>query len=285
MIQPEQKYDYDVNASIVLYKTPTEEINRCIKNLLSSNYKINITLINNSGSSQSYPEFISNNITIIEANENLGYGKGHNVALIGATVSCRYNLVLNSDLYFTGNDIDKLLRFMDANNEVGMVAPRITYPDGEIQKLCRLLPSPLTVFGRAFFPFMPVIKTLDRKYQFEDWSYADFGNFPYLSGCFMLIRRAVIEKIGGFDERFFMFFEDVDFSRRIHTNYKTIFHPGVTIQHEYRSRQKINSKLVVYKIISAMRYFFKWGWLFDEEGKKINDVALRQFKGGISPYK
>ena len=268
---------YDLIASIVLYRTPIDEISRCIESLTDTNQNVLITLINNSGKDQSFPPHFPDNVRIIDAGGNIGYGKGHNLTLTDTSVPCRYNLVLNSDLQFTGQDIDKLLRYMDKNLTIGLVSPRITYPDGEIQKLCRLLPSPFTVFGRAFLPFLPIVKKLDREYQFEDWDYADFGNFPYLSGCFMLIRREVIDEVGVFDERYFMFFEDVDFSRRIHANFETMFHPELTIKHDYRSQQKFSKKLLFYKIVSAVRYFSKWGWWHDSERKKVNYIARKQF--------
>ena len=273
---------FDLNVSLVLFKTPSEEIERCVSSIINSNQKSLITLINNGGSDQSYPKSVLENVKIIDVGENLGYGKAHNIALNNTSISCRYNLILNSDLHFAGSDIDELVKFMDENHEVGMVSPRITYPNGEIQKLCRLLPSPVTVFGRAFLPFLPFVKKLDREYQFGDWSYADLGNFPYLSGCFMLVRRKVVEKVGVFDERYFMFFEDVDFSRRIHSFYKTVFYPKITIQHDYRSKQKFSLKLLFYKINSAIKYFSKWGWTHDIERERVNTRALKQFDSFVS---
>ena len=265
------------HASIVLYKTPFDEVDRCIKSLQACRHKNIITIICNDRSASNYRDIFDDNISFIDS-DNVGYGNAHNIALLNDRVSCRYNLVINSDLFFSGDQIDALIDYMELNPDVGLVSPKVTYRDGTIQNLCRLMPSPLMVFGRAFLPFVPYFKRLDDEYQFAQWSYAQIGNFPYLSGCFMLIRRSVIDNIGGFDKRFFMFFEDVDFSRRIHSRYKTIFFPDVVIQHEYRSKKALNLKLSRYKAVSAVRYFCKWGWFFDKKRMQMNHIAKNQFK-------
>ena len=265
---------YDVVASMVLFNTPLEEIERTISSLCNSAFKIHIILVDNTPGGQSLPNWLLDGLEVIRPGTNLGYGRGHNLALCKDSIKCRYNLILNTDLHFTGADIDELVTFMDATPDVGMTSPRITYPDGEIQRLCRLLPNPANLFGRAFLPFLPIIKALDDRYQFQKWDYASQGNFPYLSGCFMLVRRTIIEKIGPFDERYFMFLEDVDFSRRIHAVSKTIFYPEITITHDYRSRTAFNYKLMTYKMVSACKYFTKWGWIIDPERTRVNDRAV-----------
>ncbi len=90
----------------------------------------------------------------------------------------------------------------------------------------------------------------------------------------MFVRTTVFEKVGGFDERFFMYAEDVDLSRRIHRNYKTIFYPKVSITHEYEKGSYTNYKLLKYHITSLFKYFCKWGWFFDKERRDINQLAV-----------
>lgn len=101
---------------------------------------------------------------------------------------------------------------------------------------------------------------------------------PYLSGCFMFIRTKVLEKVGLFDERFFMYLEDTDLSRRIHKISKTIYYPYVHIYHEYGKGSYKNLKLLKYHIDSAIKYFNKWGWFFDKERDFINKTTLKKLK-------
>jgi hypothetical protein len=103
-------------------------------------------------------------------------------------------------------------------------------------------------------------------------------NAPVLSGCFTLFNTEALQKIGFYDDSFFMYFEDWDLSRRIHQKYKTIYYPKVSITHEYESGANKNKKLFIIFIKSAIKFFNKWGWILDRERNKINNSALNQFK-------
>ena len=101
---------------------------------------------------------------------------------------------------------------------------------------------------------------------------------PFLSGCFMAIRRESIEQCGMFDERFFMYGEDIDFSRRINEQFKTIFYPHVSIMHGYEAASYKSFKMLKIHTQNIIRYFNKWGWLFDKRRKQTNKRILAQFK-------
>ena len=100
-------------------------------------------------------------------------------------------------------------------------------------------------------------------------------NIPILSGCFMFLRTEALEKVGLFDEQFFMYMEDFDLNRRIHRAYKTIFFPEAVVVHEYQKASYKNIKLLKAHIKSAIYYFNKYGWFFDKERKKVNKKTLR----------
>ena len=86
----------------------------------------------------------------------------------------------------------------------------------------------------------------------------------------MFLRRASIEQTGLFDERFFMYMEDVDLCRRIGERYKTAVYPYVAVQHEYAKGSYKDLKLLAYHLQSAVLYFSKWGWFFDTDRKLRN---------------
>ena len=85
---------------------------------------------------------------------------------------------------------------------------------------------------------------------------------------------SALQRVGFFDERFFMYFEDVDLSRRIHKHYKTIYYPEAVIYHDYQGGSCRNFKLLKLFISSAIKYFNKWGWFFDRERLLINKATL-----------
>lgn len=100
---------------------------------------------------------------------------------------------------------------------------------------------------------------------------------PILSGCFTLLNLDVIQLVGGYDERFFMYFEDFDLSRRVNRFYKTLYFPKVHVTHAYNSEANKSIKLLLIFLTSAIRYFNKWGWIFDLNRKKVNSKTLNQF--------
>ena len=102
-------------------------------------------------------------------------------------------------------------------------------------------------------------------------------NSPVLSGCFTLLNLKAIKEIGMFDDKYFMYFEDWDLSRRMHKVYKTLYYPKVAVYHGYNSGANKNIKLFFIFIKSAVYYFKKWGWFFDKERKTVNKNALLQF--------
>ena len=99
---------------------------------------------------------------------------------------------------------------------------------------------------------------------------------PFLSGCFMFLRTKVLEDIGLFDERFFMYAEDIDLTRRINEKYKTIFYPKTFIYHGHAKESFKKIKLFYIHLTNIIIYFNKWGWIFDSKRKKINKRILKQ---------
>jgi hypothetical protein len=220
---------------------------------------------------------ISDSIVYIFNNRNLGYGKAHNIA-VRKTIEdgIKYHLVLNPDVCFEPRVIENIYEFMEKNPDVGILMPKILYPDGSIQYLCKLLPAPVDVISRRFVPIKKSVEKRNEAYELRFTKYDKIMEVPYLSGCFMFIRTAVFEKAGLFDERFFLYFEDVDLSRRIHRYYRTVYYPEVFIYHGFEKGSYKNFKLLKHHIVSAIRYFNKWGWFFDKEKERINKETLEK---------
>jgi GT2 family glycosyltransferase len=183
---------------------------------------------------------------------------------------------MNPDIYFAEGTIEDIYRFMEDNSSIGMLMPKVLYPDGSLQHLCRLLPSPFILLVRKmnFPPFKSLAARKNQEYELRFADYNKIIEAPYLSGCFMFVRSEVFRKVGIFDERFFLYLEDVDLSRRISRFYKTLYYPQAVIYHGYRKGSYKNVLLLVHHISSAIKYFNKWGWFFDEERKGINNKTL-----------
>jgi len=110
-------------------------------------------------------------------------------------------------------------------------------------------------------------------YEMREKDYQTKFVAPSLSGCFMFLRTEALQKIGLFDERYFMYLEDIDLSRRIFQQYKNVYFPTQIIYHDHAKGSYKSLKLLFIHIQSALRYFNKWGWFFDKERKKINAMV------------
>lgn len=265
-----------ITASIVLFKTKIDEIDRVINCSINS-FIDRIFIIDNSPTSDLYGEVIKHSspkLFYTWGHGNIGYGAGHNMAIAKAVkLGAKYHIVLNPDIYFEKGTVEDLTKFMDEYPEAGLILPKVVYPNGELQYLCKLLPTPFDILGRRLFPKSWGKKRKSR-YEMHSTGYNKIRNCPILSGCFMFMRMDVIKKVGGFDERFFMYFEDYDLNRRIHQVSKTIYYPYVTIVHAHAAEHRSNNVLLKISIRSAILYFNKWGWIFDKERKYINQAAF-----------
>lgn len=284
-----------LTVSIVLYKTDTQQLNTVLDCAVASDCVDRIYLIDNSPTDElkSYAGY-SSNIDYIFNNANLGYGSAHNIAIRKSIEQgSDYHLVLNSDIRFEKDVLKKCLEYLDKNPDVGYLLPKVTYPNGEIQYLCKLLPTPVDLIFRRFIPSGGPFKKLKQKvndrYALKASGYDKIMNPPCLSGCFMLLRTStLVQNNIFFDDSFFMYCEDFDLIRRIHRVAKTVFYPEVSIIHDHAQESYKNKKMLRQHIKSAVRYFNKYGWLLDKERKFMNRKVQEEIKlvktngGGIT---
>jgi len=208
--------------------------------------------------------------------DNPGYARAHNWALAAAAeAGSPYHFVLNPDIQLPLDGIHKMLAYMDQHPDVGLLAPRVQYPDGRLQPLCKLLPHPVELAVRRFFPLLHRSSGRLARYELHGSGYNRVMEVPALSGCFLLMRVETVLRAGLFDERFFLYFEDVDLSRRVGRIARTVFVPHVSIVHDYARGSYRNGRLLWHHLVSAARYFNKWGWLRDEERDRVNARTLR----------
>ena len=260
-----------LNISIVLYHPRwEEEVVPLVEELLRCRSLRKIYLIDNSEEKCTEVPISSGKLRYMYMDSNLGYGKAHNIALReSAYYRTPYHLVLNSDVRVAAEDIDAMCEWMDGNSSVGQMMPRVVGLDGEQQFVAKRLPSPMDVFGRRFLPQWMIAKR-NRRYELRDLDLERPINAPYLSGCFMLLRTKAAVDAGLFDERYFMYPEDIDLTRSIHRDWLTLYYPQWTIVHAHKQASYTNKKMLWVHIQNLCRYFNKWGWFFDPERRLFN---------------
>jgi GT2 family glycosyltransferase len=268
----------NIRASIVLYNSDPEKVRAAIQSCLWSRTPVDLTVIDNSPSSEVESLVSEMGITYVPSRRNVGFGAGHNVALRESLKSARYHIVLNPDVRFGPEVVGSLRSFMDENREVGLVMPQVLYPDQQPQLLCKRLPAPVDLVVRRFGgnSLQKLFQERLNRYLLQDVDLTIPRMVPALSGCFMFLRATALRQVGLFDERFFMYMEDVDLCRRIGEVSKTMFYPDVSIYHDYGKGSYRDTSLLRYHVKSAFRYFQKWGWIHDRDREMRNRDVYRE---------
>lgn len=265
------KRKHEVSVSIVVYENDKNLLLRVVSCVLESQLLTSLYIIDNSSTNKLREIFPQDSrLEYIFMNSNNGFGAGHNFIMRQPEKMGKYHLVLNPDVSFAPGTLEKLYDYMENNPDVGNVMPKIIYPNGDLQYLCKLLPTPMDWIGRMFIPFKSIKKRINDKFEMRFADYESEMNVPYLSGCFMFLRKSVIEEVGVFDEGIFMYGEDTDLNRRIYQKHRTMYYPKVTITHVFEKGSHKSLRLFWIHVKAAIYYLNKWGWFFDKERRGIN---------------
>jgi hypothetical protein len=267
-----------IRASIVLYNSNPEQVRAAVQSCLWSSTPVELTVIDNSPSQKFEALVVEMGAAYLPSKRNLGFGAGHNLALQNSLRNSRYHVVLNPDVRFGPEVLGHLRRFMDENPEAGLVMPQVLYPDQQPQLLCKRLPAPMDLVVRRFGgdSLQRLFQERLNRYLLQDVDLTVPRMVPALSGCFMFLRTSVLQRVGLFDERFFMYMEDVDLCRRIGEVSKTMFYPDVSICHDYGKGSYRDANLLKHHLKSAFRYFQKWGWVNDRDRELRNQDIYRE---------
>jgi GT2 family glycosyltransferase len=192
---------------------------------------------------------------------NRGFGHGHNTVL--EMLASDYHLVLNPDVELEGDALRVGLSSLLASDDIVLLSPKVFGPDGEQEFLCKRYPSVLVLLLRGFAP--PFIRRLFRQrlaaYEMSDLCSGEGQvNVAIASGCFMLVPTTVLRAVGGFNEDFFLYFEDFDLSLRLANQGRLVFDPAMRIVHHggyVASKGRLHLR---YFINSGIMFFNRHGW-------------------------
>lgn len=200
------------------------------------------------------------NVHIINSPRNGGYGYGHNQALRAS--KAKYHFVINPDVKFESDVLSRITTYLEKNANVIMAIPRVNDENGNLTFPPKKEPKLRYLISR-FMPYKGIFRNLCDEYtekrktlKAQDKSF----EIEICSGCFMAMRRLDIMNINGFDEQYFMYFEDFDLSHRARSLGKIVYIPYISIVHEGK-RAAHSSKIARKYLMDSMRkYFKKWGW-------------------------
>ncbi|MBF0391009.1 MAG: glycosyltransferase family 2 protein [Desulfamplus sp.] len=237
-----------------------------------------ILLVDNC-SSDSTVDFIQKKFSDVVLTKNktqMGYGANQNQNIKRA--KGKFILLMNPDMVVPLNLFSTMINFMESNHDTAVATCKICNSDGSCQYLNKREPAIIDLFVRRFFPkirqipskrvphILQKIQNIIRQrldlYEMRDVGYDKVVDVPFISGSFMFSRASAIKEHNGFDERFFMYFEDVDLCRRLRAKYRLLYCPYVSVIHRWERASHKTLKWTLIFALSALQYFSKWGFKF-----------------------
>jgi len=267
-----------ITGSLVLYCSRQDQFEAAISNFLEAVPSGVLHVVDNSPVALESRLFANPRVVFTHNGANIGFGAAHNRAIKHACVDSDLHLILNPDIRFESNVLEQISTMFAKDPQLVVAMPKIVYPDGSLQRLCKLLPTPTDLLIRRFVPLSRLRKKLDYRYEMHELSQDEVSEVPTLSGCFLIARSSVLLEVGAFDERYFMYMEDVDLVRRLATKGKALYVPSTTVIHEYAKGSYRNYRLLSYHVRSAIRYFNKWGWFFDAHRTTRNRSSMKNMR-------
>jgi N-acetylglucosaminyl-diphospho-decaprenol L-rhamnosyltransferase len=167
-------------------------------------------------------------VQLIENSINVGFARANNQTL--PFVRGRYLLLLNTDAVVSSDTLQKTVEFMDSHPLCGVLGAKLVGPDGLLQPCCRHFPTPWNVFLartglNRFFPSSRLVDDMS-------WDHASVRECDWVPGCYYLVRREVVERVGLFDPRYFLYYEEVDHCRGVRqAGWSVIYYPHTQVVH------------------------------------------------------
>lgn len=245
-------------AVVVVNYESGDYLRACIGTLREAvgGHPVEVLVIDNASGDGSLAgiEAVDREARVIQNLDNVGYGRACTQA-VAATTS-PFVCFLNPDVLPRPGSLAELLKAAADRPDVGAIGPRILNPDGSLQPSCRVVPSFGVAVGHALFGLLRPSNRFTRAYMLLDWDHSSEREVDWVSGAAMLVRREAFEQIGGFDERFFMYVEDLDLCDRMRqAGWKVVYHPGAEVVHDVGgSSRRLPYRMIAHHHLSALRY-------------------------------
>lgn len=265
-----------VDVSVIIVNWNTKDLlQQCLTSLFrpiqhcsQMEFSCEVWVVDN-GSSDGSPEMVEHkfpSVRLIRNQENLGFAKANNQAILKA--SGRYIFLLNSDTEIIGNVLQEIGAFMDRHPAVGIAGTKLLNADGTRQYSCDFFPrKPLVMLRNKIVDALPGHRRTRWRQRMAKWNFDENFAVDYVIGASLLIRRETLEQIGLLDERLFMYAEDIDWCYRAAlTGWKTYYLGEISIYHHNRGSSEkspeLSSRLHTLRTKSLVKFYRKHYGLF-----------------------
>ena len=195
-------------------------------------------------------------VKVIRSSENKGFGAGHNSII--DMLDSDIHFIVNPDIMLTGDTVTEMCEFMRDNPDIVMAVPKLLYENGEEQFTPKLTPTLRYMLGGRLERFGGVFRKWRREYTFADRNVTEVTDVGFCSGCFIVIRTDIFKKLGGFDERYFLYSEDADLTRMAQKYGRTVYAPQFSVIHLWERAYMKSNKYFFIQLSSMFKYFRKW---------------------------
>jgi hypothetical protein len=266
-----------VLISIVVYGSSHEELSGAIASIEYEKLavKVSIVIVDNFGCVGIKKLCQDNKWQYCCPRSNLGFGGGHNLATRVCKEDYEIHLILNPDIILSAKTVNSCIDFMSKNKQIALLSPKLFNEDGSTQNICRLLPSLgglLMRVGGYFSGFAH-----NKLESSLDLSKGPI-TVPAIHGACYFVRKSSFFSVGGFDEDYFLYVEDIDLCRRLSSTGEIVYFPEVGAIHAHGKGSYKNIRLTFYHLRSFFIYFQKWGLFFDPTRNKLNNPAGLSFQ-------
>ncbi|MBR4081782.1 MAG: glycosyltransferase family 2 protein [Clostridia bacterium] len=250
-----------ISACMVLYNAGEEAL-KAVECLEKSDVNVDLYLVDNSPTTSSTAAQIAwkyPGVKVLKQDRNLGFGRGNNVVL--PLLESEYHLLINPDVTFEPDLLSRMIAYMDARPNAAILTPRVFSEDGEEQFLPKRQPTIRYLLGGFLEKLGKPFKQWRAEYTLQDEHVSTPIQVQFATGCFLLIRTEIFDRLNGFDERFFLYQEDSDLSRRVlESNIgPIIYHPDMHVTHAWKRENTRTLKGTMRQIVSVCKFFGKWG--------------------------
>jgi N-acetylglucosaminyl-diphospho-decaprenol L-rhamnosyltransferase len=245
---------------IILSWNVRELLRKCLASLPWHNSQVEVILVD-AGSADGSAEMARKEFPaarLMAQTENLGYTRGNNLGLRAAGGD--YLLILNPDTEVIDEALAQMLAYMETHPQVGVLGPQLVFPDGTVQSTRRRFPTLATAFFESTWwqPLAPC--SVLQHFYAQDLPDDAISEVDWVMGAALLVRREAYAQVGGFDEGFFMYSEEVDWCRRMKAvGWQVVYFPAARIvHHEGRSSEQVPAATHIRFNASKVRYFRKY---------------------------
>ncbi len=252
-----QNIDF-ISASIVTYNDG-EEAAEAVKSLndCTNRYPLKLYVVDNSPNDETAKAVSKvGGATLLSQHKNLGFGAAHNKVL--SEELGKYHFIVNPDIKINSDVLSDMVDVLETNPDILLACPKICNPDGSEQKLPKLRPTAKRLFLGRLSSVCGAFKKIREDYILADREITEITDIDFCTGCFCVIRTDAFKKLGGFDERYFMYLEDADLTLRAKNLGRTVMIPSVSVTHAWHRDSAKKLKYLMIHLNSSIKFLIKW---------------------------